>query len=356
MMNKRLPYIYLDGIGYSLPEIELQIEKKLGSLHLPSWELELYLFLKEWISPDQFIKVQTSGSTGDPKNMTLSKSFLVKSAERTIGYFQLQTNQKVLLSLPCRYIAGKMMVVRAIVGQLNLIAVDPSTDFKFLENRLYDFGAMVPNQVFKLLASPFGREKIEHVRNLLIGGSNLPSVIEEKIKTFNNRIVSTYGMTETASHIAVREISGEKRSAFYQCLDGISVSVNNAGCLQICIHEIPELLITKDLAEIISPKEFKIIGRSDNVIISGGIKFSPETIEKKLESLINRPFIISSLPDEKLGQKLVLIVEGKKFRTAELEENMRKKLSAYEFPKEIIFVKKLQLTSSGKVKRKLDLK
>jgi len=193
---------------------------------LPEWEKELYLFLDEWFSDSDFVMAQTSGSTGEPKSIELPKSVMQKSAERTIEYFGLQKGDRLLLSLPCRYIAGKMMAVRAIVGQMNLITVDPATDFEFLEKDRFDFGAMVPIQVFKLLEQPSGAEKLQNIRNLLIGGSAISGELEARISQLSSRIVITYGMTETASHIAIRELSGTLKSDLYRCLPGISVSLN----------------------------------------------------------------------------------------------------------------------------------
>jgi O-succinylbenzoic acid--CoA ligase len=244
-----------------------------------------------------------------------------------------------------------MMVVRAIVGQSDLVTVDPSSNFDFLINEVFDFGAMVPNQVYKLLNSPSGQKKIENIHHLMIGGSAIQSSLEFQVSQLSNHVVLTYGMTETASHIAIRTLSGENRSIVYQCLPGISVSKNDKNCLQIHADEWPEPLQTNDIAKIISPSSFEILGRTDDVIISGGIKYYPETIEKKLEFLMNRRFVISSLPDEKLGDKLILVIEGEPLPTNNLLNEIKAILLPYEQPKEIVFLDHFPETSNGKVKR-----
>lgn len=332
-----------------------QVKERLGIPTLSDWERELFSFLDEWFSKSAFILAQTSGSTGEPKTIELPKTIMRKSAERTIGYFGLQPNNRLLLSLPCRFIAGKMMAVRAIIGQMNLVTVDPATDFSFLEDDLFDFGALVPNQVFKILQQPAGQQKLRNIKNLLIGGSGISFELEQQISSVNSRIVSTYGMTETASHIAIRELSGKLKSEFYHCLPGITVSLRENSCLQIHLPEFSEPLETNDLAELQSQKTFKIIGRVDSVIISGGIKYSPEAIEKKLGKLIGQPFVISAIPDEKLGEKIVLVLEGVARETTSLEEEMQSVLSAYERPRTIFFLEQLPLTPSGKIRR-TDLK
>jgi O-succinylbenzoic acid--CoA ligase len=341
-------HIILNGKQFS-PEV---VAEGLSNSDFPEWEKELYFFLNEWFSDSDFVVAQTSGSTGEPKTIELPKSVILKSAERTIEYFGLKKNNRLLLSLPCRYIAGKMMVVRAIVGQMNLIAVDPATDFDFLEQENFDFGAMVPNQVFKLLGQPSGIEKLQNIRNLLIGGSGISSAMEAQISSLSSRVVITYGMTETASHIAIRELSGNRKSDFYQCLPGISVSFSETDCLQIHHPEFAEPIKTNDLVQLQSDTSFRILGRADSVIISGGIKYSPEALEKKLETVINERFIISSVPDEKLGEKLALVIEGKPTETTILEQKIDVLLTTFERPKFIYFLEHFPTTVSGKIKRK----
>lgn len=318
---------------------------------IPEWEKELYSFLGEWFSDSDVVLAQTSGSTGEPKTIALSKAVMAKSAERTIEYFGLKSGDRILLSLPCRYIAGKMMAVRAIIGQMNLIAVDPSDDFELLEQQKFHFGAMVPNQLLKLLEQPSGKEKLQNIENLLIGGSAISTALEEKVGLLSSRVVSTYGMTETASHIAIRELSGWRKSAYYHCLPGISVSLTETGCLQIHLPEFIGPLQTNDLAELQSGTAFRILGRADSVIISGGIKYSPEAIEKKLEGLFEGRFVISALPDEKLGERMVLVVEGTPFPTERTMKQVKALLSVYEQPKQILFLDKFPETSSGKLIR-----
>ncbi len=345
-------HIILNGQQNLSAEISRQTAELISIPATPDWEKELYLFLTEWFSDSEFVLAQTSGSTGEPKQIQLPKSVMVKSAERTIEYFGLKSTDRLLLSLPCRYIAGKMMAVRAIVGQMNLITVDPAGDFEILATEKFDFGAMVPTQIFKILDQPSGRKKLQNIENLLIGGSAISTSLENKISTLPTRIVSTYGMTETASHIAIRELSGDRKSEYYHCLSDISVSLNENDCLQIHLPEMAVPLQTNDLAELKSDNSFRILGRADSVIISGGIKHSPEAIERKLEQIIHQRFIISSFPDEKLGEKLVLIIEGKPFNTDYLEQKIATILPPFEQPKTIVFLDQFQKTTSGKVIRK----
>ncbi len=345
-------YLILNGKILTAEEISVRVSSIQSSPFDSEFEQELYLFLEEWFSVKDFVIAQTSGSTGEPKIIELPKLLMQKSAGRTIQYFGLTKSSRLLLSLPCRYIAGKMMVVRAIFGQMNLVAVDPATDFSFLQKETFDFGALVPNQVFKLLGQPGGEEKIQHIKSLLIGGSGISADLEVRISRLPNRIVSTYGMTETASHIAIRELSGARKSDYYQCLPQISVELNDKGCLKIHVPELDEPLQTNDLAELLPENGFRILGRADSVIISGGIKYTPEVIEKKLEGLmLQRRFVISAIPDEKLGMKLVLVIEGAPFQLELLRKQLTNVLPVYEQPRQFFFLDQFPETTSGKIQR-----
>jgi len=350
-MREMSTIIRINGQSYREDELTSLIAEKLLSHYLLEWERELFFFLHDWFSPSDFIEAQTSGSTGKPQTIRLPKTIMQRSASRTIDFFGLQAGNRILLSLPCRFIAGKMMVVRAIIGQMDLITVDPSTDFDLLIDETFDLGALVPNQVFKILESPSGKQKIESIRNLLIGGSSIPANLEAQISQLTNRVVSTYGMTETASHIAIRELSGENRSEIYHCLPGVSVTTGLNDCLQIYDSELTDSFQTNDIAEVFSPTSFRILGRIDDVIISGGIKYCPEKIEKALLSGVQGRFIISSLPDEKLGEKIVLVIEGETDDVELIHHKLAELLTPFELPRAIYFLEKFPETPNGKLKR-----
>lgn len=325
----------------------------------PGIESDVIDFLTQWYGPQNFITVHTSGSTGPPKPIFLEKKFVAQSAMRTLEFFELKPGQRILLCLPLRYIAGKLMVVRALLGRLDLCTAEPTDDFAFLvrcQANFFGFAAMVPNQVTKLLEYP---KRFEALGSLLIGGSSLPATLETELQTVPTACFASYGMTETATHIALRRINGSDASGFFHCLEDISVRLSPKGCLTI---EMPGLnksdmsgtpLTTKDLAELIDSGTFRILGRADNVIISGGIKYFPETIEKKLERVIEEPFFIGSLSDETLGHCMVLVIEA-------MADNLLEKrvaqlfvqyLDRYERPKKIVFKKPFKRTETGKIIR-----
>ncbi len=305
-----------------LMEISAQLKKP----NLTDWEKAIYLFLQEWFSTTDFINVRTSGSTGEPKTLQVSKKMMQISASKTIEFLQLEPKNTALLCLSANYIAGKMMIVRAIVGKLILYAIEPTscplTDFSYT----VDFSAMVPTQVFEQIKENLSLNKIH---KLLIGGGAVSGHLENKLKSLSCICYETYGMTETVSHIALRQLNGKEKQAALIPMPNISVSTDERGCLVIFATDLlNEPLITNDLAEIYSSGNFRITGRFDNIINCGGIKIQPEEIERKITPFFKKPFLISSIKNEKWGESLVLVTEEK------LEDNIlskiNKKLSASE--------------------------
>jgi o-succinylbenzoate---CoA ligase len=348
-MNRFPKHIRLNGE-------KILVDEFIRKTHKSGRKKELASFLKEWYAPTDFVEVKTSGSTGVPKTIRLKKEFVAESAQRTLRFFQLKKDYRVLLCLPLKYIAGKLMGIRALLGKLDLMLVEPSTGFLFLKNKKFRFAAMVPNQVAKILkAESEPGELLENIEKLLIGGSAIPYSLEKQLQNLKTACYSSYGMTETATHIALRKMNGHGADGWYRCLENISVSLSDKGCLQIFMPELEnQPLQTTDLAELKDDKTFRILGRSDNVIISGGIKFSPEQIEKKLEPFIAEPFLISSLPHESLGEQLVLVVKGKKsdLEINRLMEICRRQLNRYEQPRQIRFLRQLPCTANDKFNRK----
>ena len=320
-------------------------------------------FLYEWHGDGQYISVHTSGSTGQPKSMLVEKSRMLASARITCDFLGLKPGDSALLCMSLDYIAGKMMVVRSIERGLKLISVTPSNHPLAGIDSPIDFAAMVPSQIFGSLQVPAEREKLRQIRQLIIGGGAIPQDVESQLRSFPNAVWSTYGMTETLSHIALRRISGKDASQWYSPFRGVELSLfngqGNIGQLVInAPHVCQERLITNDIVEIRqdnTDKQFRIIGRTDNVICSGGIKLHIEEIEEQLRPHLPMPFCISKKEDEKFGEVAVLLIEHQSSAASECKEPIldicRKTLPAYSVPKEIICVGQIPLTGTGKIDR-----
>ena len=304
-------------------------------------------FLAEWRNESPYVRVKTSGSTGAPKQMLVEKKRMLASARRTNDFLGLKPGDTALLCMSLDYIAGKMMVVRALERDLQLMVVEPSGHPMITrsEECVIDFAAMVPMQVYNSLQVPEERERLKLIKHLIIGGGAIDEAMAEELKSFPNHVWSTYGMTETLSHIALRRLSGPEASEWYTPFPSVSVSLNEEGCLVIDASEVcGERLVTNDIAEL-AMYAFRILGRKDNVICSGGIKIQAEEVERLLRPHLHVPYLISKRPDEKFGEMVVLLTEGDVETAKTVCEAV---LPKYQRPKVYIHVSEIPLTETKK--------
>ena len=317
------------------------------------YEKEIGNFLIDWLNKDDFLIVKTSGSTGQPKHIKLKKQAMVNSAIATGDFFGLQPGDKALHCLPSHYIAGKMMFVRAMVLGLEIDFVEPTSQPKFNTKKQYDFCAMVPLQLKHSINS------VNNIKTLIVGGSMVTKPLLEKIKEAPSRFYETYGMTETVTHVAVRQLQSKasKGEQFFSALPNVTFSQDNRNCLIIdAPNLVKEPLVTNDIVDLRSETSFKLLGRYDNVINSGGVKLFPEQIEEKLQPVIEERYIVAGEDDTDLGEKLVLILENPS-DIEHVSEKIKKlnTLDKFEMPKKIYTLKKFPETTTGKIQRKKTL-
>jgi O-succinylbenzoic acid--CoA ligase len=345
--------IILDFYRESIITILSKLKQKTDEYPDSEWIKEIYIFLDEW-NNNEILKVKTSGSTGKQKFITLTKEKMMNSAKLTIEHFGFQPNDQALLCIPAKYIAGKMMIVRSLEARLKLVCIEPGL---FPVNKLdedIDFAAMIPLQVKNSMTNKYSFNKIKKV---LIGGGSVSSDLKDKLQHIKTEAWASYGMTETITHIALSKLNGDDAQDNFHPLPGITVSKNENNCLKIDAPSLnDETLQTNDIVELSSDQSFKWVGRFDNIINSGGIKLSPETIERKLDKLIFRKYFISSLKHEEFGEIVALFIEGRPLDNECHERfvnRIKKALEKYEVPKKIIHIKNFILTETGKIQRDL---
>ena len=317
-------------------------------------------FIEEWYNDSEYVEVKTSGSTGEPKRMMVEKRRMLNSARITCDFLGLKPGDTALLCMSTDYIAGKMMIVRSIERGLKLIEVEPcghpldilgQAKRQSREKHWYiDFAAMVPMQVYNSLQVPEEKERLMAIRHLIIGGGAIDDAMEAELRTFPNAVWSTYGMTETLSHIALRRISGPEASEWYVPFPTVKLSTTDEGCLVIDAPEVcADTLITNDIVELKPDGRFRVLGRKDNVICSGGIKIQIEEVERELKPYARVPYIISKKKDEKFGEIVVLLTEGD---TDEMKAICEEHLPKYHRPKLYQHIDQIPLTETGKPARK----
>lgn len=311
-------------------------------------------FLSEWHNDAPYVKVRTSGSTGTPKEMLVEKERMVNSAQMTCKFLNLKRGDKALLCMPVDYIAGKMMVVRSIVAEMELISVEPSAHPLAGLASIPDFAAMTPMQVARTFENADEMSIFQKIRCVIIGGGAIDHNLENKLKDCTNAVWSTYGMTETLSHIALRRVSGQSATQWYTPLEGIRISQADNSTLTIFAPMLHEgTLHTNDLVEMNDKNQFRIIGRCDNTINTGGVKIQIEEVEEKLkDSCPSTPFIITSRPDPVFGETIVALLlksADEMNKKAFIEATLT--LPRYWRPKHIIEVDDLPLTETNKPDR-----
>jgi O-succinylbenzoic acid--CoA ligase len=351
---------------------------KLSNEKLPIWN-DVNQFISEWLNGEEELILQTSGSTGKPKSISVKKEWMKNSAQLTKKSFGLNEGDSALLCMPMKYVAGKMMVVRALEIGLDLKVVEPSSSpLKDIDDQI-DFAAMVPLQLENSI------NDLNKVKTLIVGGGTVNRSLVEKLQNVSPQVFETYGMTETLTHVAIKALNGPNKSDVFTVLDGVHFEINSKGCLVIHAPSILSLrsnppagggawqshsntldkeitssqpprndnsnsnatITSNDIIELINDISFRWLGRFDNVINSGGVKIIPEVVEAKLASVISdRRYFIAGLPDESLGEKVILLVEG------EALSILFNTLDKFEQPKEIYFIPKFVETESGKVNRK----
>ena len=312
--------------------------------------MDLEEFLAEWHNDSPTVLVHTSGSTGKPKPMLVEKRRMEASARITCGFLGLKSGDSALLCMSLDYIAGKMMVVRALSFGLRLIVVKPSGNPLGTVAEPVDFAAMVPMQVYNSLQVPEECKKLMAIKHLIIGGGAIDDALASELKTFPNAVWSTYGMTETLSHIALRRLNGPEASEWYTPFEGVSLSQTDEGCLVIdapAVHDGP--LVTNDIVEI-SDKGFRVLGRKDNVICSGGIKIQIEEVERLLRAHVSSPFMITKRADKKFGEQVVMLTESMDMDL--MRDVCRQVLPKYWQPRGYLHVDALPMTETGKPARK----
>ncbi len=346
-LNK-IHYSYDDlmEVAYSFVKEGLPYEKTIGD------------FLLDWLDEKEYIDVNTSGSTGKPKRIKVTKQAMVNSAIATGDFFNLKPGDSALHCLPTSFIAGKMMLVRAIILGLELDVIEPTSKLKFDTKKHYTFCAMVPLQLQNAL------EKCNNVKTIIVGGASVSNTLKKAVLNIDSSVYETYGMTETVTHIAVKKLNnylslrGETTSQFvkstFKILPNVLISQDKRNCLVINASKLSEdKIVTNDIVKLHSLTSFEWLGRYDNVINSGGVKLCPEQIETKLQNKIEQRFFIASEKEEVLGEQLILVVEG---NTNKIDDNIFSDLEKFEKPKIIYSINQFIETTSGKIQRKETLK
>jgi O-succinylbenzoic acid--CoA ligase len=346
--------IWINGRKALLKDI---LEKKV--IAQSDFENQTFDFISDWLSGQETFSLHTSGSTGKPKPISVTRSQMSASAKLTAQSLHLHHSYNALTCLDTRYIAGKMMLVRSLETGMKIFAVDPCANplHKIPIDQTIHFTALVPYQVKAILESKHPH-LLDTLMCCIIGGAPVDEALHEKLQCVSTPLYATYGMTETISHIGLQLLNGKDSDEFFNTLPGVRVHTDNRNCLVISAPYLESEIVTNDLADVRTENKFKWLGRWDNVINSGGVKVSPENLEQRIGKIftrlkVNNSFFIHGLPDENLGQKISLIIEGELTRASfkEIRDAMVHSFSAYEIPKDFFTIPAFIYTNTNKINR-----
>ena len=351
-------HLYINGRKVSYQDI-----KKKSFSALSEYENKVLDFCSEWLNEKNDFAIHTSGSTGFPKQIKITRDQMQKSAAMTARALKLQAGYKSLLCLNAEFIAGMMMIVRSFEMGMEMYIVPPSSNplQTFSPDTRFDFTALVPLQLQTILeVCPDKKIILDHMKGILIGGAGISIPLEHKIQDISAPVYHTFGMTETISHIALKKLNGPDKENCFTAFDDVILTKDERGCLVIVSPLTEYPVITNDIILFENIKQFKWIGRSDNVINSAGMKIFPEKIEGEITSIfyelnIQNRFFIFGKSDPKFGKVVTLAIEGSAFAddvTEEIKTQFNKKLTRYDMPKEIIYFEKFRETATGKIDRK----
>ena len=349
-----MPWIKINGVRvqhHELRDFKPQSE----------FEKQVQHYALEWLSGQDTFIFHTSGSTGKPKEIVIERTKILASIEGTSRALGLTPGTTALLAMNPQFIGGRMMIFRALEIGMNLLALSPGSNPLTTVREPVHFTALVPLQIDSIMQHEASTNQLKSIEHVIIGGGALHHHWEKELCSFPNAIYQTYGMTETVSHIALKRISGADTADYYTALHGIMLDIDDRSCL-IISGEVTgnKPLVTNDLVELLDTSRFRWLGRYDNVINTGGIKVQAEQLEKSITTVLaaagmNHRLFVHKLPDQQLGEKIVLIIEGGHQEIEPIKNRLAQYLSRYEVPKQIIPTEQMILTASGKIDRQATL-
>ena len=341
------------------------------------YEKRVIAFAQQWLCGQETFVVHTSGSTGAPKPVVLTRRQMALSARLTCQALGLQPGDRALVCLSTEFIAGMMMLVRGFEVGLHLTVIDPLSQplARFQVTDAFDFTALVPLQLQATLnGAPHERMLLDRMKGVLIGGAPISAALAQQLQVVAAPLYHTYGMTETVSHIALRCLNGAQRRDDFVPFAGVELGLDKRGCLHITSALTRgETLQTNDLVDLRADGTFRWLGRVDNVINSGGVKVQTEKVESAIETWLlhhrggiyaERRFFVGPLSHPRLGQAVVAVLEGAPFAAAEavgpagnapMRAHLQQVLNPYEIPRQVYFVPKLIETPTGKIDRRANL-
>jgi O-succinylbenzoic acid--CoA ligase len=358
----------------------LQIDVKLG------YQAEHYS--PSTVPEDIFGYFFTSGTSGAPKIVPLKRRQMYFAAEASARNFKPRLNHFWLLCLPLNHVGGISIILRSLLygsAIFRMKSFHPKLITTFLkENKLFQAASLVPTMLKRLLEIS-GFYVHSNFKAILLGGGPIDPELIKKCRNKGIPLVPSYGMTETCAQIAANPIL--KPSGKYGPMRSVGsiftpnqiqirddqqkpVGINNSGEIWLKGPQVFDGYLNRDNTQYFDEKgwfktgdfghlnannQLFIESRRSDLIITGGENVSPFEVEAELEKIdpITEAAVIG-LPDSQWGQKVVAVVVAKtneKINTGKIQQELKKRITPFKVPKQIIQAENLPRTRTGKIVR-----
>ena len=305
------------------------------------------------------LAIATTGSTGAPKLVLHGESSLRASIEATAD--RMGGHGQWLLALPLPHIAGLQVVLRSSVAGQDVVVLPGGTEFDigFAEavGRMSGprkYTSLVPTQLLRLLGSDAGRAGLADLDAVLLGGAAAEPALVDEARALGVDVLTTYGMSETAGGCVYDGVP----------LDGVDIGLDHG----IIVLRGPVLaqgyrtplpddpfrdggFVTSDLGEIVDGR-LRVLGRADDLIVTGGKKVAPPRVERALRALpAISDAVVVGVPDAEWGERVAALVVGPPRELDALRDELRGVLESFELPREVRYVDAVPLQGIGKPDR-----
>ena len=330
---------------------------------------EVYALLSEWQAAPQEpepLVIETSGSTGTPKHVVLSRRAMRASATATA--LRLGGPGQWLLNLPATYVAGVQVLFRSLLSGIDPVLLEEHADFAAATDAMTGwrrYVSLVPTQLTRMLASPRDVEALRTFDTVLVGGAAVEPALRRAAAAEDVHVVATYGMSETCGGCVYDGVP----------LDGVAVKVGGDGRVRIggpvlfdrydgqpgLTAEVMEdgWFLTSDLGRLDDEGRLQVLGRADDVVVSGGVKVPGPAVARRLRE---HPRIqaaeVVGVPDAEWGRRVVAVVvspSGTPARNVPPLDDLRNWVSQVYprewAPRQLVRVAEIPLLPNGKVDR-----
>jgi len=302
----------------------------------------------------------TSGSSGLPRAVELSRGSFLAAATASAARLGWHDDDRWLCCLPIAHVGGLSILTRCLIARSTIVLIprfDPEAVVNAIDQSAVTLTSLVPAMLARLLRLMPDWTPPSSLRAVLLGGSAASEAIWDEAEQRGIPLRATYGLTETCSQVATAKASAPRDLV---PLDGVDIRIRD-GCIEVagfnvysCTLTSDGYLRTGDLGRLHSDGVLEVLGRADDLIITGGENVMPAEVEAELEAhpQISRAVVFGQ-PNPEWGEIVaaVLVPDGSPIDSAVLRKWCENRLAPFRRPRLIAWLEKLPETANGKIDR-----